>query len=309
MVGLGLESWIDTPLPCGPKVNTSEDIKRFLNRILGMQVRLQNALFEYFGDTYDKVVAIEKREKTFDYGIQDLGARAEEVSVSPLSNYSIMQDTSMAPVELQLYSVKVNRGMTWEMVLDKAGTLSGGSGFYLSYNFNFVYLLLDAGNGLYEQYRPNIGILPALVELKEFKKKNYKVNVLRAERHWSDQYTRSLTNCSHMAMFGKCAEVAKGNECAFGLGKAVYFVLTGGVLAVWTQLKKVFCNSKRFQVLRVRTQDGRKFAGINIPKKLVESMTNSLSAAEVACALLMEDCDSDDDTSGPDQDIDNYLGI
>lgn len=48
-------------------------ITKFLNRILGLEVHKQNALFQYFSDTFDHLIAMDKKEGRYDMGI--LGER------------------------------------------------------------------------------------------------------------------------------------------------------------------------------------------------------------------------------------------
>lgn len=49
---------------------SSLTIPRFLNRILGLPVPLQNKLFDYFTDTFDSIIAEEKKHGRYDMGIQ-----------------------------------------------------------------------------------------------------------------------------------------------------------------------------------------------------------------------------------------------
>jgi len=44
-------------------------MKTFLNRILGMEVTMQNALFEYFSSTMQHFIAVAKREGRLESGI------------------------------------------------------------------------------------------------------------------------------------------------------------------------------------------------------------------------------------------------
>lgn len=59
------------------------NISKFLNRILGMPVDLQNRLFKYFTDTLNATVSTAKKSGRFDLGI--LGKRA--VNNLNLSNF------------------------------------------------------------------------------------------------------------------------------------------------------------------------------------------------------------------------------
>ena len=47
----------------------SFNISKFLNRLLGLQVALQNALFQYFTNTLEAVIQRAKRNGRYDEGI------------------------------------------------------------------------------------------------------------------------------------------------------------------------------------------------------------------------------------------------
>lgn len=51
----------------------SRHMVKFLNRILGMHVHTQNALFRYFSDTLEELIRRAKRDNRLDLGIMDLG--------------------------------------------------------------------------------------------------------------------------------------------------------------------------------------------------------------------------------------------
>ena len=59
----------------------SLNISRFLNRILGLPVQLQNLVFSYFTDTIASLVQKAKREGKWDSGILDFGASGEHVEI------------------------------------------------------------------------------------------------------------------------------------------------------------------------------------------------------------------------------------
>jgi hypothetical protein len=44
-------------------------MSKFLNRLLGLEVEVQNALFKYFSDTMEAVIRISKRMGRYDPGI------------------------------------------------------------------------------------------------------------------------------------------------------------------------------------------------------------------------------------------------
>lgn len=107
------------------------NMSKFLNRILGMPVDLQNRLFKYFTDTLNAVIQGAKKEGTFDMGILDLGASGENVRRIKMYRFLRKHSTGVAPTELHI--VHVERGMSWKEAMDKWSLLTGSKeGFYVS---------------------------------------------------------------------------------------------------------------------------------------------------------------------------------
>ncbi|XP_069396639.1 protein strawberry notch homolog 2 isoform X2 [Delphinus delphis] len=65
-------------------------ISKFLNRILGLEVHKQNTLFQYFSDTFDHLIAADKKEGKYDMGILDLAPGIDEI-------YEESQQVFLAP--------------------------------------------------------------------------------------------------------------------------------------------------------------------------------------------------------------------
>eukprot|EP00070_Physeter_catodon_P033763 XP_028340657.1 protein strawberry notch homolog 2 isoform X1 [Physeter catodon] len=65
-------------------------ISKFLNRILGLEVYKQNTLFQYFSDTFDHLIAADKKEGKYDMGILDLAPGIDEI-------YEESQQVFLAP--------------------------------------------------------------------------------------------------------------------------------------------------------------------------------------------------------------------
>lgn len=92
-------------------------ISKFLNRILGMPVELQNRLFKYFTDTLAAIISKEKKVGRFDLGILDLGAGGENVKKIKHIRFLLKHSTGVAPIDLQ--TVHVERGMIWQEAMEK----------------------------------------------------------------------------------------------------------------------------------------------------------------------------------------------
>lgn len=73
--GQGSQHSLRPPLPARSPPDCS--ITKFLNRILGLEVHKQNALFQYFSDTFDHLIEADKKEGKYDMGI--LGEHAVSV--------------------------------------------------------------------------------------------------------------------------------------------------------------------------------------------------------------------------------------
>ena len=82
-MGVGLISKSETN-PNEFTLGKNIGISKFLNRILGMQVDLQNRLFQYFTDTLDFIVNEAKKSDHFDRGIGDLQCQREPEKKKPL---------------------------------------------------------------------------------------------------------------------------------------------------------------------------------------------------------------------------------
>lgn len=300
-------------------------ISKFLNRILGMPVELQNRLFKYFTDTLAAIITKEKRMGRFDLGILDLGASGENVKRIRLIRILRKHSTGIAPIELQ--TVHVERGMIWQEAMEKWADLEEEKeGFYLSHqvrNGNYTSVLAIAvedrsksvllgtatkktkidkkKDQMFQIYRPNTGLQVRLESLTDLEKKYRKVDSSEADKHWIKQYDSSVNTCSHAFWGGTCRQTTMGFECEVssmklkvifelnlmfsqvGLRRRTYTVLSGSVLSVWGRVESILSRygssgHNKMQVIRLKTQEGKKIVGTVIPKNCVELIRQDLSS-------------------------------
>ncbi|XP_017102431.2 protein strawberry notch isoform X1 [Drosophila bipectinata] len=281
------------------------NISKFLNRILGCPVDLQNRLFKYFTDTMTAIILQAKRAGRFDLGIVDLGAAGENVNRVRLTRFLRKHATGVAPTEL--HTVRVERGMIWQEAIDKyADLFNDNEGFYLSHQLRnqkrtaiLVVVLeqqpsrsstsTDSENAkkkktstkkeiMCQIYRPNTGLQVRHESLFELEKKYRSVTTEEAEPHWIEQYDASVNTCSHAYWNGNCRNVSMGHDCEVGLRQRLYHVLAGSVLSVWGRVEHILntrSNSK-MQVIRMKTTEGEKIVGTMIPKSCFELLMNDL---------------------------------
>ncbi|CAG9814913.1 unnamed protein product [Phaedon cochleariae] len=282
------------------------NMSKFLNRILGMPVELQNRLFRYFTDTLAATITSAKRSGRFDLGILDLGAGGEVVKRVRTVTFLRKHATGTAPTEL--HTVHVERGMSWPEALEKFSDLVGEhEGFWLSHQVRntkhtaILAIAVDTGGGggggggggtkgkkeskkdmMFSVYRPNTGLQFRQESLAELEKKYKKIESSEAEDSWSKQYDSSVNTCSHAYWRGNCRNVSVGHDCEVGLRRRTYNVVSGSVLSVWSRVEGVLAakvgSQNKMQVIRLRTKDDLKIVGTLIPKNCVEDLIEALKS-------------------------------
>uniref|UniRef100_A0A2I3GHQ2 Protein strawberry notch homolog 2 n=1 Tax=Nomascus leucogenys TaxID=61853 RepID=A0A2I3GHQ2_NOMLE len=257
-------------------------ITKFLNRILGLEVHKQNALFQYFSDTFDHLIEMDKREGKYDMGILDLAPGIEEI-------YEESQQVFLAPGHPQdgqvvFYKISVDRGLKWEDAFAKSLELTGPyDGFYLSYKVRGnkpSCLLAEQNRGqLFTVYKPNIGRQSQLEALDSLRRKFHRVTAEEAKEPWESGYALSLTHCSHSAWNRHCRLAQEGKDCLQGLRLRHHYMLCGALLRVWGRIAAVMADvssSSYLQIVRLKTKDRKKQVGIKIPEGCVRRVLQEL---------------------------------
>ena len=89
---------------------------RFLNRLLGLPVDLQNSVFSYFADTLHAIIAIAKRSGKYDGGIMDFGASGEHVTLEESQEFEC--DPALGPANrTELHRVCVEQSSQYVLGL------------------------------------------------------------------------------------------------------------------------------------------------------------------------------------------------
>ncbi|KAM9688413.1 protein strawberry notch homolog 2 isoform 1-T1 [Trichechus inunguis] len=257
-------------------------ITKFLNRILGLEVHKQNALFQYFSDTFDHLLEADKKEGKYDMGILDLAPGVDEI-------YEESQQVFLTPGHPQdgqvvFYKISVDRGLRWEEAYAKSLELTGTyDGFYLSYKVRgnkLSCLLAEQSRGKhFTVYKPNIGRQSQLETLDSLCRKFHQVTAAEAQEHWQNSYTFSLTHCSHAAWNGHCRLLQEGKDCVQGLRLRHHYMLCGALLRVWGRIAAVMSeitSSSYLQIVRLKTKDKKKQVGIKVPEGCVRRVLQEL---------------------------------
>ncbi|NWZ43650.1 SBNO1 protein, partial [Brachypodius atriceps] len=274
------------------------NIGKFLNRILGMEVHQQNALFQYFSDTLNAVIQNAKKNGRYDMGILDLGSGDEKVRKADVKKFLTPGYSTSGHVEL--YTISVERGMSWDEATKLWAEQTGpDDGFYLSLqirNNKKTAILVKEVNPkkkLFLIYRPNTGKQLKLETCADLKKKYKKVPSEDALPHWLEQYNSSADTCTHAYWsVGNCKKAGLGLVCEVGLRCRTYYVLCGSVLSVWTKVEGVLASvsgtNVKMQIVRLRTEDGQRIVGLIIPANCVSPLVNLLSTSDQSQQLAVQ---------------------
>ncbi|CAB1352204.1 unnamed protein product [Coregonus sp. 'balchen'] len=242
------------------------NIGKFLNRILGMAVQEQNALFQYFSDTLAAVIQNAKKNGRYDMGILDLGSGDEKVKKMEAKKFLTPGYSTSGHVEL--YTIRNNKKTA---ILVKE---------------------VNSKKRLFLVYRPNTGKQLKLEAYADIKKKCKKVLSDDAKQHWIDQYKSSAEICSHAYWRGNCKKALVGLQCEVGLRCRTYYVLCGSVLSVWTKVEGVLSSVSgtniKMQIVRLRTEDGQRIVGLIIPANCVSPLTNILLSSDQSQQLAVQ---------------------
>ncbi|MEE6504128.1 hypothetical protein FKM82_005070 [Ascaphus truei] len=273
------------------------NIGKFLNRILGMEVHQQNSLFQYFSDTLSAVILNAKKNGRYDMGILDLGSGDEKVRKADVKKFLTPGYSTSGHVEL--YTISVERGMSWEDATKIwAEQIGPDDGFYLSLQIRnnkktaILVKEINPKKKLFLVYRPNTGKQLKLETLADLKKKYKKVVSEDAVSHWREQYTSSAVICTHAYWRGNCKKASLGLVCEIGLRCRTYYVLCGSVLSVWTKVEGVLASvsgtNVKMQIVRLRTEDGQRIVGLIIPANCFSSLVTLLSTSDQSQQIAVQ---------------------
>lgn len=169
------------PLPAGVELQAAfeavgllpkdgKNVSKFLNRILGMRLEVQNALFQYYSDTMDELIRQAKRNQEFDRGIIDLAKEDDNIFVEETQDFrmTFLGDD----IKVQLHRVKNITGLSWRSAMDvPRGGNNSLDGLYVTRNETQRKIVLvvqkkDRHGTWFTVFSPNIGEQSNMIEVK-----------------------------------------------------------------------------------------------------------------------------------------------
>jgi hypothetical protein len=251
-------------------------MSKFLNRLLGIEVELQNGIFQYFSDTLEAVVKQAKRLGRYDIGIIDL--TSDSAKIERKNHQVFFHKHSTGAAKIELHELAVERGMSWE---DSSSLFkhckTPDEGYYLtnsdSNSASKMSIFLAVSDSsvktfskqVFRVYRPNTGLQSKTESVSSLKDTvgTKKIEVKEAEEHWKRIYEESDKKCSHEIRTGRCVRKNSNLTCDVGLRKRLYYILSGSILSLWETIEKTLPSQlqSKLQMARVKMPDGLRVIG------------------------------------------------
>ena len=269
------------------------DVRKFLNRILGLPVRGQNLLFGYFTEVMEAEVKAAKAEGKYSEGVSDLSGSNIRIE----STKVVARDPYGSGADLKQTRVLTDRGVSFDVATEilKAQRRVPKDGFYhmrhMMYGRKQVILALakPGARNTFNITRPNTGASFFEMDVEELQQKYVKFsdeNIDAARAPWEATYELTENACMHGAA------CQRGAACNAGSRAVRCCILSGAVVPAWGVLERVlerhehrFNKSDRgMRAVKVVAEDGTKVVGIRYPEDLLpevkERIQQEWAAAE-----------------------------
>lgn len=294
LMGIGLalprgDTVAEDAAAAGGSAKDVGDVRRFLNRLLGLPVARQNLLFNYFSAALQAEIRAARAEGKYFEGVSDLpgqniarDGQAQELWVDELTGLPTLR-----------HDLTIDRGMSFEaararLAHERAGA-SDRSGFRASRRPMFgrtVYLLAvqkPGAHNLFSICRPNTGPSYFDMDIDELNSKYAPVPEEEAREGWEAQYDASLSACMH----GEHCQ--QGAACQVGRRLTGVTILSGSVVRIWDSLERVLArhemelskSDRSLRIVRVDFGDASlPLIGVRYPGHLLPEVVAVLSAQQ-----------------------------
>ena len=239
-----------------------QNIPRFFNRLLSLEVNRQNALFEYFYKIYTELVEHLKASGKYDLGLEDIKAKSVKISRPP---QLIHQDqTTNATTHLyELETIVPTNPAHFDDLEQtdgiyfyrKLGATAEDSSEFVAARPSLVHTDPETGESFqtYAVSRPKGANLFYLTE-SELSGRYRLVPKNKVKEWWNREV-------------GKIPPFVKREV----------FILSGALIPVWRQIKNV--KDTAFKIVRTTTDEGVRLVGLQVPKSNVKEITQLFDCA------------------------------
>jgi hypothetical protein len=235
-----------------------QNIVRFFNRLLSLEVNRQNALFEYFYKTYTETVEHLKASGKYDLGLEDIKAKSVKIRREP----QLIHRDELTGAATHLYEL--------ETIVPTAPALFDD----LDREEAYFYRKLGSEGAEFVAARAS------LIHTDPETGLSYQTYAISRPSGRNQFYLDEAELAARYRLVPKAkskdwwhAEVEK--IPAF-LNKTV-FLLSGALLPIFRQIKNV--KDQSFKIVRTTTDEGVRLVGLQIPKTCVKEITRLFDCA------------------------------
>uniref|UniRef100_A0A7S0KP95 Helicase ATP-binding domain-containing protein n=1 Tax=Ostreococcus mediterraneus TaxID=1486918 RepID=A0A7S0KP95_9CHLO len=285
------------------------DVRKFLNRLLGLNVRTQNIMFAYFAEALEAEIKLAKAEGKYSEGVSDIGGSSIDIDTQS----SVILKDPYHGQTLMSTKIYIDRGISFERAVDifQKGKRHERDGFYKMrrdmYGRAQVVLAMTkpGSRNLFLLWRPNTGASLFEMEYDELRQKYELVDAETAREPWEHVHSMTKNACMHGE---NCHIRHTMGACHAGQRTVTCTVISGAVVPTWGELERTLDrNAHKFnkadrgmRTVRVVGSDGRKVIGLRYPEELLAIVKEAveLQWAEkftdpASLALLDEGADDD----------------
>ena len=307
--GLSVEE-IELLREIGPGHKDIGDVRKFLNRLLGLNVRTQNLMFAYFAEALESEIKLAKAEGKYSEGVSDIGGSS--IDIDPQSSV-ILKDPYHGQT-LMSTKIYIDRGISFERAVNifDNGKRHERDGFYKMrrdmYGRAQVVLAMTkpGSRNLFLLWRPNTGASLFEMEYDELRQKYQLVDAEIAREPWEHVHSMTKNACMHGE---NCHIRHTMGACHAGQRTVTCTVISGAVVPTWGELERVLDrNSHKFnkadrgmRTVRVVGSDGRKVIGLRYPEELLAIVKEAVELqwaekfTDLASLALLDNGNGDDE--------------
>lgn len=244
------------------KDSDKENIERFLNRILILEVDEQNAVFDAFFQTFENLIQMAKDNGTFDEGAADLKGESITIKREPKTVYidpATGAETKHYVIDLE---TKTNP-LSYKTATEYLNNQPEKRGFYQNTKSKFVYFKMS------EVSRTDPATGQVQVKVVLHNPQNSKMYIDRNEL--TSKFTRLTPEEA------KPIWEAKYNSVPPTVHEDVN-IIAGAILPLYNQIQPTRGN-QTLKVIRVTTNDKTRIVGVRIPNDKINDVLRSLNIA------------------------------
>jgi len=242
------------------------NIPRFLNRLLSLEVERQNALFDYFYQTFLETIEHLKAKGKIDDGLEDLKA----LSVKMLESPQVLYTDALTEANTIYYKLEITvptRPANFEEISQ----------------FDGVYFYENRSTGEF------VAVRPTLAHTDPETGERYKMVSVSRPAGYNLQYWRESELGFRYKIVPKSrarawwqAEEAKIPPTQ----QKTIHLLSGALLPIWKNLKKL--QQTGLNIVRTTTDDGMRLVGVNIASDTIKEIRRTFGIWQTAAGTCEE---------------------